>query len=100
MKFAWVQANRSHFSVKRMCHVLEVSESGFYESLVRPPSQRSIENKRIVETIRTIVDETMGAYGSPRVTPELHGMGIKVNRKRVERLMKENSISAKNPRVF
>lgn len=100
MKFAWIQANRSKFSVKKMCRVLEVSESGFYDSLVRPPSRRSIENKGIVEIIRTIVDETLGAYGSPRITPEIRSMGITVNRKRVERLMRENGISAKNPKVF
>lgn len=100
MKFAWIQENRSEFSVRKMCRVLDVSESGFYESQIRPPSQRSTEDARIVEAIRVIADETFGTYGSPRVTPELHGMGIKVNRKRVERLMRENDISARNPRVF
>lgn len=53
-----------------------------------------------MEAIRVIADETYSAYGSPRMTPELHGMGIKVNRKRVERLMRENDISARNPKVF
>lgn len=100
MKFAWIQENRSEFSVRKMCRVLDVSESGFHESQIRPPSQRSTEDARIVEAIRVIADETFGTYGSPRVTPELKGIGIKVNRKRVERLMRENGISARNPRVF
>lgn len=80
--------------------MLDVSESGFYESQVRPPSSRSVENEKILETIRAISDDTMGTYGSPRITAELRNMGHRVNRKRVERLMKENDISGRNPKIF
>ena len=44
---------------------------------------------RLTETIRRVFERSRGTYGSPRVWAELrHGMGIRVGRKRVERLMR------------
>ena len=33
-----------------------------------------------------------GAYGSPRVTVELRARGVRVNRKRVERIMRQRDV--------
>lgn len=100
MKFAWIEANRSTFSVKGMCAVLEVSESGVYEFRSRPQSARSHENQRIVNEIKAIHEDVDGTYGSPRMTTELRAKGYDVNEKRTARLMQEEAISARNPKVF
>jgi putative transposase len=43
--------------------------------------------------IKEIHEESRRSYGSPRVTAELRlGLGLAVNRKRVERLMREHGI--------
>jgi putative transposase len=43
--------------------------------------------------IKEIHEESRRSYGSPRVTAELQlGLGLAVNRKRVERLMREHGI--------
>ena len=47
-----------------------------------------------MELIRTIFNSHYKKYGSPRITIELRNRGIKINEKRVERLMRENHISA------
>lgn len=42
--------------------------------------------------VREIHDDSDGTYGSPRVTAELRDAGLDVNRKRVERVMREQGI--------
>ncbi|MCK7494033.1 MAG: hypothetical protein MZW92_24405 [Comamonadaceae bacterium] len=38
MKYAWIEGNRDRFPVGRMCVLLGVSRSGFYDWLGRTPS--------------------------------------------------------------
>jgi putative transposase len=72
------------------CRVLKVSKSGYYDWLGRPESPRELRNKELTKMIREIHVESRGSYGSPRVHAELTlGLGVQVNRKRVERLMRQ-----------
>jgi len=72
------------------CRVLNASRSGFYDWLGRPEPPRELRNKEVMKIIREIHAESRGSYGSPRVHAELRlGKGMQVNRKRVERLMRE-----------
>lgn len=74
--------------VRVACRVLRVSASGFYEWRNRPPSQRELADRELLETIRQIHSGSRGTYGSPRVHAELRlGLGVRCGRKRVERLM-------------
>jgi putative transposase len=100
MKFAWIEANRSTFSVKGMCGVLDVSQSGLYDFLSRPESARSLGDRKIVDEIKTIHEDVDGIYGSPRMTTELKARGYEVNEKRTARLMQKEAISARNPKIF
>ena len=40
MRFAFIDAEKAHHSVRTLCRVLQVSPSGYYASLRRGPSQR------------------------------------------------------------
>nr|WP_285702206.1 IS3 family transposase [Actinomadura sp. NBRC 104412] len=72
------------------CRVLNVSTSGYYDWLGRPEPPRALRNKELTKMIREIHAESRGSYGSPRVHAELTlGLGERVNRKRVERLMRQ-----------
>jgi len=72
------------------CRVLNVSKSGYYDWLGRPESPRQLRNKELTKMIREIHAASRESYGSPRVHAELTlGLGEKVNRKRVARLMRE-----------
>jgi putative transposase len=53
----------------------------------------------LVERLRAI-KAGMPAYGYRRVTAQLHHDGIVVNRKKVQRLMRENGLLAKRKRRF
>ncbi|WP_369334338.1 IS3 family transposase [Nonomuraea deserti] len=69
--------------------MLQVSTSGYYEWLGRPEPPRELRNKELTKRVRQIHADSRGSYGSPRVHAELAlGLGEKVNRKRVERLMR------------
>ncbi|RSN69763.1 IS3 family transposase [Actinomadura sp. WAC 06369] len=71
------------------CRVLNVSTSGYYDWLGRPEPPRTLRNKELMKMIREIHADSRGSYGSPRVHAELTlGLGERVNRKRVERLMR------------
>jgi putative transposase len=75
------------------CRVLKASRSGYYDWLGRPESPAELRNKELAKMIREIHRDSRGSYGSPRVHAELRlGKGMEVNRKRVERLMREVGI--------
>jgi putative transposase len=75
------------------CRVLGVSRSGYYEWKGRPESARETRDKELLKLIERVHADSRGSYGSPRVTAELRlGLGVEVNRKRVERLMRQAGI--------
>jgi putative transposase len=75
------------------CRVLGVSSSGYYAWRYRPASSRRRADLHLVEVIRAIHASSRGTYGSPRVHAELRlGQGVRVGRKRVERLMRVHRI--------
>jgi putative transposase len=75
------------------CRLLGVSRSGYYEWKGRPESARETRDKELLKLIERVHSESRGSYGSPRVAAELRlGLGEQVNRKRVERLMRQAAI--------
>ncbi|WP_244194938.1 MULTISPECIES: IS3 family transposase [Amycolatopsis] len=75
------------------CRVLNVSRSGYYDWRDRPISERDRDNELLLKHVEQIHADSRQTYGSPRVHAELTlGLGLPVNRKRVERLMREAGI--------
>ena len=54
-----------------MCDVLNVSPSGYYDSIDRPPSDRSKRHERIRQAVEQVHAEPNGIYGSKKVAKEL-----------------------------
>jgi putative transposase len=77
-----------------MCCVLGVSHSGYYAWLVRPPSNRSIEDRRLLQLIRDSHEASGKIYGSPRIWFDLLELGERVGRNRVAKIMRVNKIRA------
>ena len=91
MIYEFMEAEKADFPIRFMAKHLDVSTSGFYDWRKRRtrPSRRAVADSRLTEAIRAIHTRSRGTYGSPRIWAELrHGMGIRVGRKRVERLMR------------
>ncbi len=82
------------FSVDLVLRVLGVAASTYYGWRARRanPSSRAREDAELLGLIDEIrgQSEFAGTYGSPRVWLELRKRGVKVGRKRVERIMRVN----------
>ena len=81
-------ANQAMFPIQTMSKVFGVSRAGYYAWSGRPPSARSRADADLTVRIRSIHKASRETYGTPRVHAELADAGIRVGRKRVERLMK------------
>jgi transposase InsO family protein len=80
--------------VSRMCELLGVSTSGYYEWAGRVPSDRQLGDAWLIDKIKAIHEANRRVYGAPRVHAELGlHFGVRVGRKRVERLMREAGLS-------
>jgi putative transposase len=89
-----ISAERARFSVSLMCELLGVSRSGFNDWSSRAPSDRTLTDAWLTTQIKQIHEDNREVYGSPRIHAELRmRYGIRVGRKRVERLMKTAGIS-------
>lgn len=100
MKYACIKANEPDFEITLMCRVLGVSRSGFYTWKSRALSPRAESDRQLKLHVRLVHQESRGRYGSPRVHRALKARGITTSRKRVERLMREEALRAKQPRRF
>ena len=90
-RFQFVADHQHAYGVKRLCGLLTVSRSGFYQWRRTAPARAEREHADQVLTAQIVVihrasDDT---YGSPRVTAELCDTGRMINHKRVERLMRQ-----------
>jgi len=74
-------------AIATMCRVLEVSASGYYAWLKRPPSARARADAELSSRITAIHQYSRATYGAPRIHEELLAAGLRVGRKRVARLM-------------
>ena len=83
-----MNANQAAFPVRKMCRVLSVSHSGFYDWQRRAPSQRVMADAVFGERIRAIHVESHATYGMPRIRAELAEQGVGVGGKRIARLMR------------
>jgi putative transposase len=86
-------ANQAMFSTSTMSKALGVSRSGFYAWRERAASARSKADAALTQRIRVIHKASRESYGAPRIHAELIDEGVRVGRKRVERLMKAVGIA-------
>ena len=70
-RYQFIAAHRQQWPVRRMCKVLEVSQSGFYAWLKRTPSRRTTEDTRLGIQIQTVHARSRQTYGAPRVQAAL-----------------------------
>ena len=93
-------AEKANYPVAVMCRVLGVSRSGLYAWEQRGPSARAEADTDLSRRIHAIHAESRRTYGSPRVHRGLRREGIRVGRKRVERLMRLDGLQGRIRRRF
>lgn len=93
-RYRFISTHRAEYGVTRLCRVLAVRRQGFYEWLdaAEARAERQRTEDALAAEITAIHAAHRQAYGSPRVTVELRRRGRPVNRKKVERIMRERGI--------
>lgn len=91
-------------SIGRLCALLEVSRSGFYDWCRAVPSARERRRALVAEHVRAAFDAGRGAYGARRVQailsrcddPQVASAGLDL----VRDIMRENDLAACQPRTY
>ncbi len=83
-----------------MCEVLQVSRSGYYAWVDRPPGERERRREELVEQIRQVHEGSAATYGSPRVHAELADRRVGVCVNTVAKLMRRAGIRSVMHRRF
>jgi putative transposase len=81
-----------------MCQLVTVSGRSFYRSLQeRHPAEEETEVRSVIQQIAL---QHRRRYGYRRITAELRRRGMRVNHKRVVRIMREDNLLALQPNRF
>ena len=94
-RYRFISDHHAVYGVARLCRVLAVKRrQGYYEWLAAEPARRArqADDDHLARLIRQIRAEHRG-YGSPRVSAELRRRGLPINRKRVERVMRQRGLA-------
>jgi putative transposase len=99
-RFAFVSAERANHAVVALCRAVGASVSGFYAWLRAIPA---VQNRAEAEAelrghIGRLFSARRRVYGSPRLHAELRREGRRHARRRIERLMREMGLAARQGR--
>jgi len=98
VRFQYLVEQQHRYSIRKACMTLGISRSGFYAYCERKPSDRQLENEVLSQKIREVFEQHSGQYGAKRIAHSLQDEGIKVNRKRIEKLMRSMGLYTKGAR--
>ena len=79
---------KAGLSLAAMCRVLEVSRAACYRTRQQPPVHNETALRDAIQRIAL----EMPAYGSRRISAELRRQGWGINRKRVQRIMRQDNL--------
>jgi transposase InsO family protein len=83
-----------------MCRLLEVSRSGYYEWLSRPPKTPTDADQEVHDKIQRYFAQGRGIYGTRRLKHLLAQEGLQVSRRRIGRVLAQAGLRCKTRRKF
>ena len=90
----------TEFKVSRMCQLLEVSRSGYYEWRSRPPRAEVEAEQHVEAKVKHYFAQGRGTYGTRRIKSLLAQEGLQVSRRRIGRLLTQEGLRCKTRRRF
>ena len=93
-----MQQQQAQFKVRRMCQLLEVSRSGYYEWLSRPPRAQAQVDQEGQDKIQRYFAQGRGTYGTRRIKHLLAQDGLQVSRRRIGRILAQAGLRCKTRR--
>lgn len=91
---------RLHYPVPMMCRMYEVSASGYYAYVNRPPSRRAQEEARLEVEIKAAHKRTRRVCGAERLQKDLAENGVRVGVYRIKRIRKKLGIRCRQTKKF
>ncbi|MCC3768831.1 IS3 family transposase [Streptomyces sp. UNOC14_S4] len=93
--YAFIEAEKTTHPVAFLCRLLNVARSSFYawQAAAKSRAARLADDDALAHEITVLHAASRHTYGSPRIHAELRRLGRTVNRKRVERIMRERGIN-------
>ena len=93
-KHAFIAAHASGHAIRFMCRVLGVAHSWFHARRRATPkrTERAARRDRLGSEIREIFEQSKRCYGAPRIHAELKARGLRISKRSVVKLMRENGI--------
>ncbi|MBT2459575.1 IS3 family transposase [Streptomyces sp. ISL-86] len=97
----FIHAEKANYTVVLLCKVMKTARSTYYAWAAGAENReaRRRADEALVHEITVIHLASLGNYGVPRVTAALRRLGRTVNRKRVERVMREHGITGNSRRT-
>lgn len=85
-----------------MAKVLKVTRSEYYRWLkgTARRKKKMIQEFKLIKLIENIQIKNNFSFGIPRIYRALEERSMKVNRKRIARLMRQNALNAKHPKKY
>ncbi|MET8647364.1 IS3 family transposase [Streptomyces sp. NPDC004675] len=93
--YRFIEAEKTTFNVALLCRLLKVARSSFYAWAKGEAARRRRQEADdvLAHEITVLHIASKHTYGVPRIHAELTRLGRHVNRKRVERIMRERGIT-------
>jgi putative transposase len=100
VRYRFIKEQHEWHKVALLCEMLQVSRSGYYDWLKRPPSTREVEDQRLWPKILRLHQLRREAYGAIRLCRDLRTDGETCSKHRIARLKRENALWTKRHRRF
>ena len=100
MRYAWIKEHDKDFAVIAMCRMLQVSTSGYYDTLVRKPCVRQQRHQNISDAAARFYFESKRIYGYRKVHEDLRESNIVCCRETVRRIMCDIGLYSRVKRKF
>ncbi|MCY0931867.1 IS3 family transposase [Streptomyces sp. H27-H1] len=97
----FIHTEKANYTIVMLCRVMKTARSTYYGWVagIEAREARRRADEALAHEITVIHLASKGTYGVPRVTADLRRHGHRVNRKRVERAMREHGIAGHSRRT-
>lgn len=100
MKYRFIDQEKPHHAVSRLCRALGVTRAAYYAWRKRGVPARRIHDEALSDWIEYFFERSRHTYGAPRIHADFTlGLGAPVSRKRIARLMRRLGIAGSARRL-
>jgi putative transposase len=100
VKYAWIKKHKRLFPTTMMCRVLQVSASGYYDSVKHTPCAGQIRRRSIAQAAAHSYFESNRIYGYRKVNQDLRDENILCCPETVRRIMRDIGLYSRIKRKF